>query len=193
MERSTHGADKQRDPDNVVQKVGHILRKRRKDMRWTLGELATATEVSVVTLGKIERGEMNPTIGILWKIAHGLNIPLTDLLDLADDVDLSIVREEYARDEPGVWAFETVFRLEQGYIEIFRARLRGKSEYRSDLLHPGIEVIVTVLTGQLTMLVEDKSYSLHSGDAIRFKSSNRHVYKNDGNEATCLQLIVRYR
>ena len=60
--------------------VGGNLREIRKSKRMSLEELANVSNVSKLTLGKIERGETNPTVNILWKICRGLNIPLVALL-----------------------------------------------------------------------------------------------------------------
>ena len=63
--------------EEMIKKVGSELRKIRVQNHLTLDELAERTGVSKLTLGKIERGETNPTLGVMWKITTGLNIPLT--------------------------------------------------------------------------------------------------------------------
>jgi transcriptional regulator with XRE-family HTH domain len=35
-------------------------------------------------VGAIERGEINPTLRVLCKVAHGLRVPLSDLLVMAE-------------------------------------------------------------------------------------------------------------
>jgi XRE family transcriptional regulator, regulator of sulfur utilization len=148
-----------------------------------------------VTLGKIERGEMNPTIGILWKIANGLTIPLTELLEpTGGDVGLSRARQSvYVQEDQGLWTIEPVFRTEQGYYDIFRACLRQQSEYHPEIHRVGTEEIVTVMQGQLTMIIDGKTYQLNELDSIRFKASLNHVYRNESDETVFLQLILRYR
>ena len=52
------------------------------------------TEVSKSMLGQIERGETNPTITVLWKIANGLKVPFTSLIEQTFSVADVIQREE---------------------------------------------------------------------------------------------------
>ena len=52
--------------------IGAKIRQRRQDLEWSLEAAAAATGVSMAMLGQIERGESNPTMGVLWKIATGL-------------------------------------------------------------------------------------------------------------------------
>jgi transcriptional regulator with XRE-family HTH domain len=53
----------------------------RKDKKIPLERFAWDIEVARSYLYKIERGEANPTIGTLLKIAKGLNIKVRDLID----------------------------------------------------------------------------------------------------------------
>ncbi|HAU32993.1 MAG TPA: transcriptional regulator, partial [Lysinibacillus sp.] len=64
---------------DLSSQVGMNLREIRKNKRMSLEELASISNVSKLTLGKIERGETNPTVNILWKICRGLHIPLVSL------------------------------------------------------------------------------------------------------------------
>ena len=46
----------------------------------SLDEVSRLSGVSKSMLGQIERGEVNPTISTVWKIACGLNVPYSELL-----------------------------------------------------------------------------------------------------------------
>ena len=48
------------------------LRRMRENRRLSLDAVARLTGVSKSMLGQIERGEVNPTVASLWKIAGGL-------------------------------------------------------------------------------------------------------------------------
>jgi transcriptional regulator with XRE-family HTH domain len=62
-----------------VNSVGKIIKSRRKALKITQPDLAELAKISVNTLYKIERGQANPTINLLEKIAEviGLEITLT--------------------------------------------------------------------------------------------------------------------
>lgn len=60
-----------------VQAIGTIIRNRRKELRITQPHLAELAHVSTNTLYKIERGQANPTLHVLGKLAEVLGLELT--------------------------------------------------------------------------------------------------------------------
>ncbi|MCC7299054.1 MAG: helix-turn-helix transcriptional regulator [Bacteroidia bacterium] len=61
----------------LVQEIGDTIKKRRKQLRITQPNLAELAEVSPNTIYKLERGQANPTIEIIGKIADVLGMELT--------------------------------------------------------------------------------------------------------------------
>lgn len=61
----------------LVQEIGETIKKRRKQLRITQPNLAELAEVSPNTIYKLERGQANPTIEIIGKIADVLGMELT--------------------------------------------------------------------------------------------------------------------
>lgn len=57
--------------------IGQRLRERRKSLRLTQRELAAYAELSHNTIYKIERGQANPTLGVLLKLADVLGLELS--------------------------------------------------------------------------------------------------------------------
>lgn len=58
----------------LEQDIGESLRQRRKVLKITQSHLAELAGVSANTLYKIERGQVNPTVGIVQKIADVLGM-----------------------------------------------------------------------------------------------------------------------
>lgn len=54
--------------------IGNSIKERRKNLRVTQPQLAELAEISVNTLYKIERGQANPTLETLTKIANILGM-----------------------------------------------------------------------------------------------------------------------
>lgn len=65
--------------------LGKIIAKNLSDLRnarhLTLGQLSKLSGISKAMLSEIEKGDSNPTINTIWKIAHGLDVPYTKLID----------------------------------------------------------------------------------------------------------------
>ena len=80
----------------VIQQVGQLLRQIRNEQKLSLEELPK-TGVSKLTLGKIERGETNPTLAVIWKITKGLSIPLSRLMVVGEPVAVALRRRICSR------------------------------------------------------------------------------------------------
>ncbi len=69
---------------NINEKIGIkicLLRKRLKYSQEKLGELSNLSKTSI---GSIERGESNPSIETLERIALALNMELKELVDVSN-------------------------------------------------------------------------------------------------------------
>jgi transcriptional regulator with XRE-family HTH domain len=58
----------------LVKKIGNDIRNRRKELKITQPHLADLAEISVNTLYKLERGQGNPSLQVLCKIAEVLGL-----------------------------------------------------------------------------------------------------------------------
>ena len=64
----------------VLEKFGQKMQKVRQSSGVTQEELAARLGMHRTSIGLIERGERNPTIRTLYKIAKALKVPASDLL-----------------------------------------------------------------------------------------------------------------
>jgi transcriptional regulator with XRE-family HTH domain len=60
--------------------IGEGIREWRRRRHLTQEELALAAKVHVNVVGRVERGEANPTLKVLWKIATKLKVSVVQLL-----------------------------------------------------------------------------------------------------------------
>ena len=75
------------------------IRDRRNELGWTQRELATKLGISPTHMGAIERGERNPSIGLLLEIAQLFRTTLDSLVsgdEWGDDIAtyVTIVRDQ---------------------------------------------------------------------------------------------------
>jgi transcriptional regulator with XRE-family HTH domain len=64
----------------MILTIGNRVRKRRIAKGWTMMDLAYEAEMDYRQIGRIERGEVNFTIGTLLKICKVIDIKLKDLV-----------------------------------------------------------------------------------------------------------------
>jgi len=61
----------------LVNNLGEIIRNRRKELKITQPHLADLAQISVNTLYKLEKGQGNPSMDVLNKLAEVLGMELT--------------------------------------------------------------------------------------------------------------------
>ena len=175
---------------DLSSQVGLNLREIRKSKRMSLDDLANVSNVSKLTLGKIERGETNPTVNILWKICRGLNIPLVSLLSFKENIEVHRFGSNYQfSGNNNDWFVEPLFNTHG--TEWYRGCIEPNSSY-SECHLAGSEEIVLVLNGQLEMKVGEKIHQLNQWDIIKFNGEELHTYINRSNEKVHLMLSLSY-
>jgi XRE family transcriptional regulator, regulator of sulfur utilization len=181
----------------VAKRVGALLRQIRKERGLSLEALAAEIDVSKLTLGQIERGEGNPTLSVIWKIASGLNIPLSTLLREEDHVRLSKAGQGMSlMNDDQTFRVEPVFHTGQGSqsqaLEVYRAYVRPGAVYQSEAHQAGVVEMVTVMSGSIEIHVGEHIYRLERYDAIQFNADRPHAYGNRSTEEAVLHTVISY-
>ncbi|MFJ7726139.1 helix-turn-helix domain-containing protein [Neobacillus sp. NPDC097160] len=181
------------DPKQVVLQVGAVLKKLRKEKHLSLEDLSELSGVSKLTLGNIERGETNPTIGVLWKISKNLNIPLMALFSTENSVNLSRAGKGLRISGDGEnWVIEPIFQNANNEIEMYRAYLQPNTSYYPEKHHHNTTELATVMSGTISINVNNESYTLNQYDSISFCADGTHSYTNHSNEVVVLHIILKY-
>ncbi|MBU8906144.1 helix-turn-helix domain-containing protein [Desertibacillus haloalkaliphilus] len=186
--------NKSNDAEKLARQVGDTLRRIRHDRKMSLQELATITEVSKLTLGNIERGEANPSLSVIWKIANGLTIPISTLLN--EDKEVLVSRKNEGNDvvsTNGACTLQSIFDTSNyGSFEIHRAFLEPNSEYSPGAHQIGVIEYVTVMEGELKIKIQDEYHHLYEYDAIKFNGDVEHAYINPTDSVTVLHFVMTY-
>ena len=72
--------------DSQVVLLGRRIRALRIRKRWTQQELGENADINYKFLGEIERGQQNPSFGILAKIATALNVELPEFFQFEHEI-----------------------------------------------------------------------------------------------------------
>jgi transcriptional regulator with XRE-family HTH domain len=179
-------------PEPAVASLGPRIRALREGMDLSLRELATRSGVSAPMLSQVERGETSPTLQVATRIAHGLDLRLSQLLRLDEDGAVSIVRRADRRAErrnghvyeiltpplPGQRAEVTQHTLAPG------ARTGAPGD--PPMHEPGSRETVLVTRGAVTFSCDGVDHDLHEGDAVTFDADLSHHFVNSGKEEAVL-------
>ncbi len=178
--------------------IADNLREIRRGMGLSLGEMAEKTGVSKSMIGQIERGESSPTISTLWKIANGLNLPFTALLQASGE-DVTITREEDLRpvlnDHGHFRLFPIVpIRFDRNF-EMLDLILEPGAVSESAPHAEGTKEYAFVYEGELTVrLGEAKTpYVVGAGSVIQYPADQRHTYRNDSGGVTRAVMVIQYQ
>ena len=89
------------EPFTSPESLGTRIRALREAMDLSLRDLAVRSGVSAPMLSQVERGETSPTLHVATRIAHGLELRLSQLLRLDESGAVTIVRRDERAHRPG--------------------------------------------------------------------------------------------
>ncbi|GED70717.1 transcriptional regulator [Brevibacillus reuszeri] len=180
----------------IHKKIGQNLQRIRKKRQLSLDKAAELTGVSKGMLHQIERGDTQPTVTTVWKIATGLQISFSALIK-DDKSIISIVNPKDTPDiteDNGNCLVYLLFPFNpQTQIEIFTIVLKPKGNYVSSPHNEGVQEYIVVVSGEFTIMISDEVHTLPTGSAIQFSGSVTHKYINDTDEDVILQVVMRYQ
>lgn len=182
--------------DAMSTTISANLKRIRKEKKLSLDTTAEMTGVSKSMLGQIERGESSPTVATLWKIATGLHISFTSLLETEEE-DIQMITQ---RDLHPLLSDGGKFRLypffpydESRGFEMMSIDLDPGSRSESVPHEDGTEEYAIVFQGTLKVTVGEQEYLVEAGNGIRYKANQVHVYENPGNTPLKLCMVIYYK
>jgi len=180
--------------------VGPRIRALREAMELSLRDLAERSGVSAPMLSQVERGETSPTLATAQRIAHGLELRLSQLLRLDEDGAVSVVRATERRKGPA--------RADScHFYEILTPPLPGqRAELSRHVLapkavtggpgdppmhEPGSRETSLVESGSVMLHCDGQRHELHEGDCVTFDADLPHHFENPGpDEAVFLAVLT---
>lgn len=178
-------------------KIGDIiacnLKRLREERNLSLGQLAELAGVSKVVLSQIEKGDSNPTINTLWKIAGALKLPYTSLLDQPEPAVEHIRKKDIAElSEDGYHIYDYYSKNEKRNFEILRIEVEPGCNHASIGHSSRSFEYVMLVDGEMTLTVENAGYLMKKDDALYFDASVPHSYRNDSDVTAIAILLIQY-
>lgn len=180
---------------NLNNIIAGNLNRLRTERQLSLGKLSEICGVSKVMLGQIERGESNPTINTIWKIATGLKVPYTHLIDEPIESDICIPKED-AKEQVALDGKYRIYCYFTSHVnrnfELFTVELDADNTYESHSHGEKTQEYIIVYNGQLSLDVNGTKHILNVGDSIVFDSSKPHCYSNLSDQMVKMTIINYY-
>ena len=175
--------------------VAANVRRIREEKKLTLEGAATLTGVSRSMLAQIEKGEVNPTISVLWKIANGYKVSFTSLVERADQ-EMWVIRQAGTsplEEDGGRYINYPIFPFdEERLFETYRIVIEPGGSLSAQPHLKGSEESITVFAGAVTITVGEERVQLGRGDSIRFRADVSHGYENQGEVRAELSMLIYY-
>ncbi len=169
---------------DITRRVAENLRVIRRMRGYSLEDVAALSGVSRAMLSHIESHKTNPTIGLLWKIASGLNLPFSALLGESSRERVAVVRRQETqaiRSADGVLESRPLVPARAlANVELYHLRISPRSTYVADGHAVGTTEAATVTAGILRLHVGQRTYDAGLGDTIVFPADVEHAYENPG-------------
>ena len=161
--------------DEVLQAVGPRLRAVRTKRDVTLGQLSTATGISVSTLSRLESGGRRPTLELLLPVARALKVPLEELIGAPATGDPRV------RPKPIQIRGRTLLPLTEqpGGMQAYKMLIPPGEPVGEQQSHEGYDWMY-VLAGQLRLRLGELDLVLSSGEVAEFDTHTPHWFGSAG-------------
>lgn len=182
--------------NHITNQIAATLKVARARRGWSLTQTAAKTGVSKAMLGQIERGESNPTVAVLWKIASGLNMAFSAFCPTPDPaqggmrrtgVPTPVSAGETAMRVAPLFPYDARLGFEMLVVDVVPGGASASSPHA-----PGVIEHVIVVSGQLELEINGVRHLLAVGDGIRFAADCPHAYRNITAEPVRFHNLIHY-
>ena len=160
--------------------VSENIKRIRQEKNLSLGDLAKLSDVSKSMLAQIERGEGNPTLSTLWKIANGMQVSFNTLIaqpKLPYKVT-KLAEIEPILDMNGELKNYSLFSDIENNFSVYQIEVGKEISWISEAHLHGTAEFVIVIQGTLEIKLEEKTFILKKGENLWFKADVPHSYCN---------------
>jgi transcriptional regulator with XRE-family HTH domain len=179
------------DRDGELATIGTTVRSTRRLLGMTVEALASRAGVSTGALSQLERGQGNPSLQTLQRLATALSIPLVQLLQGAAEPEHYVVRAGHgprlpapSDDTRDSQVLRELLTPSGGRLQVIRSEVPpGFSNEGRSYRHLGQECVV-VLSGRLRVSIGQEIVELSQGDTITYDCTSAHWWANPGTETT---------
>jgi quercetin dioxygenase-like cupin family protein len=145
-------------------------------------------------ISKLERGEKNPTLVLAAKVAEGLGVNLSQLVEVDQRREVVVVGRErrMVMRDPGTGFERQLLSPSLGGRGVEFTRNVVPENSTSGEFPPhrrGAEEYVVVERGRLRVVLGGEAYVLEKGDALYFEADISHRFDNAG-EGECSYYMV---
>lgn len=182
--------------DYINRNVSINLKRIRKSKKMSLDMVSEETGVSKSMLGQIERGESNPTVAVLGKIVSGLRVSFNDLVSMPKKETYTVSKDSLtpSKESTDQYTVYTYFPYEDDRnFEVYNIEIKPGGVYDCCSHGENTSEYINVFEGTLTLEINNEINVVKKGDAIKINTDTDHIYKNEGDDIVCFNIIFTWR
>lgn len=174
---------------NLTQ-LGTRLRSLRTQRGWTLGDLAQRANLSEAYLSRIESGDRQPSLAVLFDLARTYHISMASLFEEEPLNSSVVVRSSDTTVYQGNGLLYRLLSTQANSANLHPIHVTIPANRQDEhLYHHEGEEWTYVLSGQLRLILGDEEFTLKPGDAVHFNAQILH-HLNALNEQDAEILLV---
>ena len=184
-------------PANQPPRVGDTLATLRQAGALSLEELSRKAGVSKSMLSQIERGQANPTVAVVWRLANALDVSMADLLGDTSAPSLAGIDVLPAHAAPAIRSPDGLCELRilgpialAGQFEWYALTIEPAGALDSQAHEKGTREHLTHIAGTLQVRAGEQLQRIKNGETARYAADQPHRISNTGKSTASAWLVV---
>ncbi|MBF2008290.1 MAG: helix-turn-helix transcriptional regulator [Chlorogloeopsis fritschii C42_A2020_084] len=171
-------------------RLGSRLRFLRTQRGWTLGELARRTNLSEAYLSRIESGDRQPSLAVLFELARTYHTSMAALFEVEPPSSAVVVRSVDANVYEGNGLLYSLLSNKGSLANLHPIHVTIPAQRQNECLyqHEGEEWLY-VLSGELRLTLGEEEHILQPFDAAHFDAGIPHRLDALGDRDTEILLV----
>jgi transcriptional regulator with XRE-family HTH domain len=178
-------------------RVGDTLAALRQAGSLSLEELSRKAGVSKSMLSQIERGQANPTVAVVWRLANALNVGMGELLGNTPLPGPAAIELLPAHAAPAIRSPDGLCELRilgpialAGQFEWYALSVQPGGALESQAHEDGTQEHLSVVSGSFEVQSGERVQRLKNGETARYAADRPHGIRNPGKTAASGWLVV---
>lgn len=178
-------------------RVGDTLAALRQAASLSLEALSRKAGVSKSMLSQIERGQANPTVAVVWRLANALGVSMGDLLGNAPTPSAESIEVLGVHAAPAIRSPDGLCELRilgpiglAGQFEWYALTIQAGGVLESQAHEAGTREHLSVMSGALEVRSDTLVQRLRPGETARYSADRPHHIRNAGKAAASAWLVV---
>jgi transcriptional regulator with XRE-family HTH domain len=166
--------------DDLADRLARNIRTLREARGTTQAELAKLAGIPRATWGNLESGAGNPTLQVLYRVSHALQVSLEELLAAPRASARHYPAAMLVTKQRGSVSVRKLLPDPLPGMEFDRMELPAGSRLIGIPHTAGTREYLACESGQLVLVASGERYELEPGDVVVFRGDQRHSYENPG-------------